>query len=54
VSFGCALFESGMITTVEELLNMAETALNEAKRTGRNKVCMATVESYEEALYSAL
>lgn len=54
VSMGCSLFESGMITTVEELLSMAEMALKEAKESGRNRVCLATQESYEQALYSAL
>ncbi|GAA3911781.1 sensor domain-containing diguanylate cyclase [Litoribacillus peritrichatus] len=49
ISLGCALFESGMITTVEELLNMADNALNEAKRTGRNRVCMASENQFSEA-----
>ena len=40
VSFGCALYQPGMFTTVEELLNMADSALAKAKHTGRNRVCI--------------
>ncbi|MFC3150327.1 diguanylate cyclase [Litoribrevibacter euphylliae] len=52
-SIGVALFETGMITTVEELLNMAEGALSEAKSSGRNKVVVATIDTQEQAMYSA-
>lgn len=48
ISIGLSLFETGMITTVEELLNMAENALNEAKHGGRNKVVVASVDVPEQ------
>ncbi|WP_284380510.1 sensor domain-containing diguanylate cyclase [Litoribrevibacter albus] len=51
VSIGLSLFETGMISTVEELLNMAESALHEAKQGGRNKVVVATLDAQEEAAY---
>lgn len=53
VSIGVSLFETGMITTVEELLNMAEGALSDAKGSGRNKVVVASLDTQEQAIYSA-
>jgi diguanylate cyclase (GGDEF)-like protein len=43
-SFGVAVFPSNGIQSIDDLMRTADQALYQAKRTGRNKVCLAEPE----------